>query len=151
MRRAGLSLLVVLALSVVAVLQSPRRAAAEVTWCWDDPVVLINGTLVSINVGVYGDPLVVRSAVTLATIEIAVPAGVSTALVASSNLYFTERVVFVSRGQWQPGQPVPVDVTVTFQATQDLPAALKITYPTGSIGASGSTAKGPLKASFALP
>ncbi len=150
MRRAGLSVFFVLVLSAIAVLQ-PSRAAAEVTWCWDDPVVLINGNLVSINVGVYGDPLVVRRTVTLATIEIAVPAGVSTALVASTNLYFPERVVFVSRGQWQPGEPVPVEVTVRFEATQDLPAAVRITHATGATNATGSTAKGPLKASFVLP
>src|SRR5215208_5994244 len=152
MRSAAGVAFILFVLSTVAAL-APPRAAADQTWCWDDPVVAVSGRLVSISVGVYGEPLAVDAAVDAAQITIIVPTGVSAQLVAESNLYFPEQVSFEARETWTPGQPIPVTVTVRFEATAALPAALKVTYPAGLTTVAtdnGSTGNGQLKAIFSL-
>jgi hypothetical protein len=152
MRRAAVAGLILLTLSMVAAAM-PLPAAADIIWCWDDPVVLIGGRTVSISVGVYDDPLTVMRDVEVAHVTIIVPNGVSTLLVASTNLYFPERVTFVKRGAWTPGQPIPVTVTVTFEARRDLPAALRSVYLSGLLPATAEdsdTTTGKLRTSFTL-
>jgi len=152
MRTVSCAALILFVLSLVAA-ATPSTASADLVWCWDDPVVLIGGHAVSISVGVHDDPLTVMHHVQAAHFTIVVPNGVSTALVASTNLYFPEHIRFERRGIWTPGQPIPVRVVVRFDATRDLPAALKIVYPSGlvpdSIGDASTTA-GVLKAEFSL-
>ena len=152
MRTVSCAALILFVLSLAAAV-TPSTASADMVWCWDDPVVLIGGHAVSISVGVYDDPLTVMDDVQAAHFTIVVPNGVSTALVVSTNVYFPEHVRFERRGTWTPGQPIPVKVTVRFDATQNLPAALKIVYPSGLLPdttGDTSTTTGVLKADFSL-
>lgn len=153
MRSVSSAALILFVLALVAAARPPV-ASADVIWCWDDPVVLIDGRAVSISVGVYDDPLTVMNDVQAAHFTIVVPNGVSTALVASTNLYFPEYVSFERRGTWTPGQPIPVSVRVRFDATRELPARLKVVYLAGLLPAiveDSSTTAGRLRADFALP
>jgi hypothetical protein len=152
MRIASCAALGVFLLALVAA-ATPPTASADVIWCWDDPVVLIGGHAVSISVGVYDDPLTVMEDVRAAHFTIVVPNGVSAAHVASTNLYFPEHVRFERRGDWMPGQPIPVSVRVRFEATRELPAKLKILYLSRLLPATtedSSTTTGLLKAEFSL-
>jgi hypothetical protein len=152
MRTASCAALILFVLALLAA-ATPAPASADVIWCWDDPVVLIGGRPVSISVGVYDDPLTVMDDVQAAHFTIVVPHGVSTALVVSTNIFFPEHVRFEREGAWAPGQTIPVKVKVRFDATRDLPAALKIAYLSGLLPATvedSSTTMGLLKAEFLL-
>ena len=141
-----------LALSLIAALAlAPASASASTEWCWGDPVVKIGTEVVTINVGVQERSTVVRKHVRAATIVIELPEGVSTSVEKTTSKHFPEVTQFrrVSTS-WQPGQPVPVTVIVTFDATADMPAAVRIVSVHGTITATGTT-QGQMSASFVLP
>jgi hypothetical protein len=153
MCRISLAMLV-----AAATLVAPRAVAASADWCWDDPIVVIGGRSVSINIGVYGAPADVRRNVSAADVTIYVPAGTVAFLSVSANRFFRENVEFVPvSGGALAGQPIPVTVVVTFRATKEMPAAMRITsvltlqagHLLASSGSS-STTHGRMVASFVL-
>lgn len=111
-------------------------------WCWDDPVVALNGTNVSIDIGVRGEPEVVRRHVQLAETTILVPEGVTTETLAVTDEFFRETVRFVTI----PGAK-DATIEIRFQATKDLPIAVRVD---GWLVGEGST-YGVLTATLPLP
>lgn len=111
-------------------------------WCWDDPIVALNGTKVSIDIGVRGEPDVVRRHVQLAETTILVPEGVTTETLAVTNEFFAETVRFVTI----PGA-TDATIEIRFRATKDLPIAVRVD---GWLVGEGSTF-GVLTATLPLP
>ncbi len=118
-------------------------------WCFDDPVLNIGGTQVSIIVGVDVDPSLAASVVRSASIVVSVPEGTDTSLLSSSGP-FPENVRIEKHGR-QDGDATPVKVTVSFDATSKVDAALTVTYGQNSVGDNGSTRGRPLEVELTLP
>jgi hypothetical protein len=108
-----------------------------VIWCWDDPVVRLNGETVSIEIGVHGSPDVVRAAVDLAETIVTIPPGVTAEPVSTTNEFFRETVRFLTL----PGADAAC-IEVRVHASRVLPVALRVN---GWVVAEGTTA-GPLTA-----
>lgn len=146
-RRLWAVLAVVATVSVGSGLRTVKPADASMDWCWGDPVVSLNGVVVSINIGVQGTPDVVRAGVQAAHTTLYVPQGVDARVLSVDTTYFQEDVQIVPvAGSGQ------VSMVVSFAATQPLPAAafISINGLPGSLTVSGSTTAG-VVLSFATP
>src|SRR5438067_527870 len=75
----SLVLLPVLMLATM-VASRPTHTQAYEEWCWDDPVISINGQHTRILVGLQGSAAVTVSGVT-ANIVVTLPAGVTTSII----------------------------------------------------------------------
>ena len=162
MHRISLLLSAFVLVVALAIAPVTPTSARGVEWCWDDPVVTIDGRTVQIDVGVMGEPDTVRRNVKVAHVWIYTPQGVSTKLLAATHTYFREVVHFVpsndvrrrgnGRGAaaWQPGQPVPVLVVVEFEARTEMLAGMRVNHPHGTLIDEGTT-RGRLSAGFVLP
>ena len=129
---------------------APRPAHASADWCWDDPVISIDGRVVHIQEGVYGDAKLVDANVKVAHVYVYVPDGVDTRVLHVTKEYFKERVhIIESDAPWRRGQPIPIRVDVEFEARADLPATLRVTYPGGIVQDFGTTL-GRMSVSFTL-
>jgi hypothetical protein len=149
-RRTLLVLAALLVGAVAVALVQP--AAAQMSWCWGDPVISLNGQRVSIAAGVAGDPVTVGKAVQRAETTVYVPAGVSGEVLSyTTEIFKDKKVTFVhTDAAWQPGQSMPVTVVVSFKAKTNLPVQVVIDYPGGQERAF-STTLGDTILSFTLP
>jgi hypothetical protein len=138
------TMVVGLLVAALLVVQSPGRAHAELSWCWDDPLVEINGVRYSIENGVRGDPATIDKDVTVARTVIHVPKGSSARLIGLTRQHFPETVAFVRS---LPADAGMARVETTYVATADLPAAIRVN---GTVLAQGSTLGGTLSATFPL-
>jgi hypothetical protein len=105
------------------VLAQAPAAHADFLWCWDDPVVVVNGTPVHIDLGIQGSPSQVHASIAAANIVVHVQAG-ATAVVPQSNTPdypATVTVKFDKGGVWKSG-PVPIQVDTTFVQQPHAPA-----------------------------
>ena len=127
-----------------------RPASADISWCFDDPVVNINGIVVNTVFGVQADAAQLNNG-SHAFVVYSLPAGVSAALISDTNSYFKEHVSFVPSGAaWTPGQPVPVTVTLTFNQNHSFPAQMTNTVNNRTVATASGTADGVLTASFSI-
>jgi hypothetical protein len=67
-------------------------------WCWNDPVVSVNGHQAAINVGIQGSSADMLVNVNGADIQIFVPQGSRNQILKTQNGAFTETVHFVQTG-----------------------------------------------------
>jgi hypothetical protein len=148
------SLAVIFALFALALFSPalrPHRALADLAWCWDDPIVTINGITVSTQIGALGSPAVVQRGVQKATIVYTLPSGVSASVISTTNTYFHEKVVFVnSNAAWTPGQPVPVGVTVSFVANSSFQTQMINTLASGASSTTFGTTDTGMSSSFSV-
>ena len=149
MRRICTGLGTAVVLVAIAALAGVPGTMAYTTWCWDDPIVSINGTIVAIDIGVgmaTADSITaatsVNKLVQKAETVIYVPAGAEVKRVGTTRVHFPESVRFVT----VPDAQI-VRIEVTFKAKADLPAAMKID---GVLAAQGSTF-GTLTATIPVP
>jgi hypothetical protein len=125
-------------------------ADASAGWCFDDPVILINGRPVSITNGILGDPTDIRAHVTSANTEVHLPKGVTASVVSFTSNFFHEPVTFIyDRGTWTPGKRVDVSIKVSFTSTKDYKVSSDIVTPTTTIH-SQATANGSMSKQFFL-
>jgi hypothetical protein len=118
-------------------------------WCFDDPVVSINGRQTTVNVGVNADAATVAAAGIGATVVVSVPAGVPTSvIIPPSTRPFLETFSFVTRGTWDGSGPIPVTVKVTFSSMTKLHTLLNVTYPSGATAAINGMSNGTLATEF---
>jgi hypothetical protein len=118
LRHPRIAAAVVAAGAALAFLLPQLSQSALASWCFDDPVVQVGNNMVETTIGIAAAPGYVRAHVRSATITYHLPANlVSQAkVIYSTSPYFAESVRFVSNGTIaQPGQPIPVAVTVAFQ------------------------------------
>jgi hypothetical protein len=94
MRRAVLLTLSVAFLLGMYAHSAPAAHADE--WCWDDPIVMIDGHVVQILTGVSGRPDDVRKKVQVAHVTIYVPAAVDAHVLKTTSTFFREDVRFVT-------------------------------------------------------
>ncbi len=127
MRKLLSMTLIALLAALVAGLQSPAAARADVVWCEDDPIVEINGSVVNILIGVQDDPILVTKHVKEAVTTIYVPKGVKVKKLGMTNKYFKEKVRFEAVDvPWRQGQPVQALAVVTFESEKHLPARVTV-------------------------
>lgn len=100
-------------------------------WCWDDPVVRINGEDVSIEIGVRGAADTVRESVRSAETTIILPVGVDASTVATTDEFFSETVRYVTSATAER-----VGIEVRFDASRSLPVAVRVN---GWVMAEGTT------------
>ena len=92
-----------------------------VNWCWDDPVVTIDGETITVEIGVQGAAELVRRSVRLAKTTIFLPEGATGETVSTTNEYFDETVQFIT----VPGAP-DACIEVRFEAEKSLPVAMRV-------------------------
>ena len=158
-RRLALLSFALVVLAATALGPRAHRAAASWGWCWGDPIVRIDNTIVDIAVGVQGDPEAVRAHVQSAEITIHVAPGTSTAVLAKTNPYFPENVYWVYDGTRRAdgSQTVRVDVTFVTKTPGAMPAGLlvaQVSPPGPKLNLSGqtvqSTTTGTMTATFTV-
>jgi hypothetical protein len=152
MRRVGLIAAVALLL-IASGARSARTASAGVAWCYDDPVLVINGQVVHITIGVEAD----RSAVTSSLLTVTVPANVDAHLSGVNNggaaIGKLNTVVALVPGPAVTGASIPVMVSATVNATSSFPVSLTVDQrPSGApLGTKTGTTGVPVFTGFNLP
>jgi len=119
------ALAALLLISITAVRIPP--AQAQVSWCWNDPTLIINGRVVHIDLGV---PQSQVGTVTDSTLTVTVPTGVPVTLAAVNAKHFITRLridvelVFAELNYDGRG-PVPVRAEAVINAPPTTATALK--------------------------
>lgn len=110
-RTAASVALLLLALLAGLLAFSPGRARAGLAWCASDPVVLVNGQLISVEVNVPADQV---ENVRLAAVTFHVPVNVSAKVVFVDQSLFPEtaRIVW-DREPWKRGDKLRVDIELS--------------------------------------
>lgn len=100
---------------VIAGTLTPARSAHADDWCWGDPIVMIGGTQVNINIGVQGTTSQVEGHVSQALTIVYVPLGVSASVVGYTPAPFDEKAIVIPVG-WLTATPTEINavVEVTF-------------------------------------
>lgn len=107
----------------------PNLAGASEWWCWDDPVLIVNGQVLHIYSGVPASAL---KRVTLAEMVITVPEGVDARITANNAPRFPQVARLVRAGRVGADGSIPITATVTVHGHGSFAAALKIAQPGGS-------------------
>lgn len=128
MRAVHLVLLGMLLVAAGFATQS-RTAESSDWWCWDDPVLVVNGQAVRILAGV---PATDGRLVRMAEITVVVPEGVEARLVASVSIWFPLSTRLVRAGAVGGDGTVLVTAILTVQASGALPIALRLQQAGGS-------------------
>jgi hypothetical protein len=128
----------------------PDAASAELSWCWDDPIVAIDGKVLNIDIGVQGDAATVTSAVKSTTTTIYVPRNVSVRNLGSTNVYFREKVRFRTTDATWSGGPIRVRVETEFKSTRRLAAQQRISHDGAVLSTVSGTTAGTLSQAFVL-
>lgn len=112
----------VLLVSIGAFVAVPR-SEAFVIWCWDDPIVSVNGTIfeIDIAVGAEGGQAEVQANVQVAETTIYVPNDAQMTKISMTRVSFNETVRFVK----VDGQN-DVRIVVSFKSKKNLPAAVAL-------------------------
>jgi hypothetical protein len=128
----------------------PGVASAELSWCWDDPIVSINGKVVNIDIGVRGEPEEVAAAVKSTTTTIYLPRNVSARKLGSTNTYFREKVRFVTTDARWSGGPIPVSVVTEFTSSGRFDAQQRVSHDGRVLSTVKGSTAGALSQSFSL-
>jgi hypothetical protein len=102
----------------------PASPASADDWCWDDPILMVDGQQVNINVGVQGAPQTVRSRVLNAHTTVFLPRGVNASIVGYTNRYFREtaEIVHVDWLNNNLGRRIEMVVWVSFTMAPGSPS-----------------------------
>lgn len=122
-----------------------HRTASADDWCWNDPLVKIDGQLVDISVAIAGKANVVKANVSSATYTVHVAPGTDVRTIATIGP-IKENVNWVfdgSRDLKDGGQTVRVEAT--FQSKTSMPVALllyRIDFGNKKVSLNGQTVMG---------
>jgi hypothetical protein len=128
MRRIVLTVVSLLFLAAPLLPVRADTAHASEWWCWDDPVLHVDGQVVRILAGV---PNKFKQRVTLAEVVVTVPNGVDARLSAINAPHFPQTATLVRKGQVAAGSPIPVTVTLTMHGHGLFDAGIRIVRPSG--------------------
>lgn len=124
-------LALVLALSSVAALRGGRAQAWE-SWCFDDPVIAVDGQLIDLRVQL---PLAQLLAMRSTTLTVVIPSNVRGAVVLDDVSAFPMKTVVSPTGPaWNGKGTLPLTVTTSVSATAGFPIKVVAT-PLLGIGA----------------
>jgi hypothetical protein len=95
----------------------------DFTWCWDDPVVVVNGVPVHIDLGIQASAAQVQGAISSANIVVHVQQGATATVLQSNTPDYPATVTlkFDKGGTWKSG-PAPIQVVTTFVLKAHAPA-----------------------------
>jgi len=146
-QRRFLLALVLLPILALGLSRAPA-AHADLIWCFDDPVLVVNGTPVLLKVGV---PLDRRGAVVSSSLTVTVPENVTAHLAGASITNFPIAVTLTRSGVYSGVGPVPVSVAGLVVASTASPAILQATRPSvGVVAQSVGSAGIPLVINFGM-
>jgi hypothetical protein len=149
MRRFVATFLAALVLgSTMALAGTARAAHAGEWWCWDDPVLVLNGQVLHIYAGVTSNAV---RRVTLADMVITVPAGVDAKVTAANAPRFPQTARLVRAGALGADGSVPVSATLIVNGHGRFEAALKIVQPSGAETVTYGESNHPISVSYVLP
>jgi hypothetical protein len=118
MRRA----LVALLLAIVATASAVNDVTAYETWCADDPIVVVNGRLLDIQVQM---PVAELLAMRSTRLTVVIPQNVSGFVLVPDISAFPMETVVVARGPtWAGTGPLPVTLVVEVDAAKSYPIRL---------------------------
>lgn len=129
MRRIVLAVLVLMFVAAPLLPATAGTAHASEWWCWDDPVLQIDGQVVRVLAGV---PDRFKQRVTLAEVVIMVPNGVDARLTAVNAPHFPQAATLRREGYAVPGSPITVTATLTMHGHGLFESGLKIIHPSGA-------------------
>ncbi len=138
-----LALLAVLA----AALGLARPSAASEWWCWDDPVLVINGQVVHVLAGVPADA---RTRVTQAEVVITVPEGVDAKLTAVNAPFFPLTARLERAGTVAADGSTAVTATLTVRSSVRFAVGLRMVQPSGGEVAAFDTTNQPVRTAITL-
>src|SRR5262245_49676439 len=123
------ALLTVMAMSMTGVFSTQSTAHADWDWCFDDPLALVQGRVIDVQVGV---PLTsIRNINGPVQVSLYVPSNVSANVLLSTGLLYpiTTKVVRTSE-VWRAGTPVNVrvDVLARSKAGTSFPVTMLVTH-----------------------
>lgn len=140
-----------LAAAVLGVVMALGRisgsADASVWWCWDDPVLVIDGQVLHIYTGVPSSAI---KRVTLADLVITVPPGVDVKMTANNAPRFPQQARLVRSGAVNPDGSIPITATVTVNGHGRFDTAIKITQPGGDVAIAYGASNQPLSTMYTL-
>jgi hypothetical protein len=145
-----------LGFSMLGGVLAPAPAAhADVSWCWGDPVVSINGQQTQIVVGLDGSLAQVQASGIVANITVTVPAGVITRIVVPPvTIPFLETLTIVTTTGPVGIGPIPVKVSTTFTvtspglATSVMNTVMQVTQPNSTVQTVYGTTRKAVAVSF---
>lgn len=129
----------VVALGLGSMAFSPSAHADD--WCWNDPVVSVNGHQAAINVGIEGDAASIAARGQLALITVSVPVGSTDKILSVQHGSFLEGVVFLPTTDASKYG----NVNVTFfslHSRATVGTGMQITQDGQTVTTYGSTAQG---------
>jgi hypothetical protein len=103
---------------------SPASPASADDWCWDDPILLVDGQQVNINIGVKADRQTVRTRVRNAHTKVFLPRGVNASIVGYTNRYFNEtaEIIYVDWLNHEVGRRIEMLIWVSFTMAPGSPS-----------------------------
>lgn len=131
-----------------------HRAGAEGGWCWDDPILEIDGKLVRINIGIQGSGTLVRAHVQNAHTIVYLPPNVPARIAGFTINYFPETAEIrrASHLKWVRPSPggesvskVDFEAYTSFRTTRVLPAIAQVVYPVKEITKNGDVTNKTIK------
>ncbi len=117
---------IVVAVIALASLAPAGSVRAFDDWCWNDPTLVVNGTVVHIGLGA---PMSKRSLVRASSVTVSVPDNVKAHLTGAKGANFPMQVTLVRSGTWSGNGPVPVTVTGQVNVDPSTPTGLKVWQP----------------------
>lgn len=138
MSKALAALVVAVLLPAALLVAGPaHKAQASEWWCWDDPVLVVDGRAVHVLVGV---PRGALGSVSIANVIVTVPNEVDAKLTALTAPRFPVNATIERAGHRRPDGSFTVSATVTVQGAGSFPTGLMLTQAGGGIAvAEGSS------------
>jgi hypothetical protein len=138
----------VLLLSVALTLSgTAHRVQASVWWCWDDPVVHLNGRVIHVRVGV---PAPFLEAVSVAEIVLTVPSDAEVKVNPVPSPRFTQTATIVRTAAAGPAGANTVAVTLTVRGQGTFDVGLQVEQPGGQAVEVYGRSNQPVSASFTV-
>lgn len=122
-------------------------AHASEWWCWDDPVLVIDGRVVHIYTGV---PAGAVPQVAVAEVTVTVPNGVNAKLTATASPRFPQTATLVRAGSIGPDGAVTVTASAVIRGSGDFAAGLRMVQPSGDESAVFGRSNQPVSTSLTL-
>jgi hypothetical protein len=148
MRRGTTAALAAMMLGAMLILsRASGTADASEWWCWDDPVLVVNGQVLHVYSGVSSNA---THRVTMAEMVITIPNGVDAKVTASNAPRFPQNARLVRSGSVNADGSVTVSATTTVHGHGRFDAAIKISHPSGGESVSYGESNQPISTSYTL-